>query len=139
MRAAIGAVFVIAGCSAAGVPIYEPEHETALSTAVAQSELEAVAGVVRDVVSMAVPALLQAPSGAIAQQRTTSGTLGIAGTADQMSDTAETLTMTVACDAYMPTITTAVRYTDWRFSTTAAALPTLTLAFTDEPMAKNDL
>ncbi len=130
---ALIASLVAVGCSAAGVPISQPEHIQSLSTALPQSELEAIAWSIRDVIAAAVPALLRAPPGPVMQQVTASGTMTFRGAADQPSDTEETLALTVAYDGYQPTIRAAVPYTDWRLSSPPPSLPTLALDFTDEP------
>jgi hypothetical protein len=126
---------LVGGCSATAVPIAEPEHVTALSTDLAQSELEAIAWSIRDVVDVAVKSLLRAPPGAVSQQLTSTGTLAFQGTASQPGDAAETLTLTLALDGYEPKVHAAVSYTDFRLF---AGTPALTLDFTNEPLATND-
>jgi hypothetical protein len=129
-------IAVVGGCSAAGVPIYEPEHVTTLAADVAQSQLEAIAWALKDVVVVAQKSLLRAPPGPVTErQLTSSGTLTIQGTAAQPTDTAETLTFTLAFDGYHPKINAAVPYTDWKLS--SSTQPTLTLAFTH--LSANDL
>ncbi|MGZ5676831.1 MAG: hypothetical protein ACXWHC_18710 [Usitatibacter sp.] len=126
----------VAGCSAAGLPSSEPEHVEPLSTTVPQSELEAIAASIRDVVGVAVQSLLRAPPGAVTKQLMAAGAMTIEGTAEQPSDTAETLTLAVAYDAYMPKVSAAVAYTDWRLS--SASPPQLTISFTEEPPPNSD-
>lgn len=135
------AAALVGGCSAAGVPIGERENVTPLSTDLAQSELEAIAWSIRDVVDVAVKSLLRAPPGAVTQQLTSTGTLTIQGTAEQPSDAAETLTLTLAYGAYHPKVHAAVSYPDWRLYSAVpanSASPTLTLDFTNEPLAAGD-
>jgi hypothetical protein len=133
IASALIASFVAAGCSAAGVPISQPEYVKSLATTLLQSELEAIAWSIRDVMVAAVPNLLRAPPGPVMQQLTAAGTMTFRGTAAQPSDTEETLTLTVAYDGYETIIKAAVAYTDWRLSSPSPSLPTLTIDFTDEP------
>ena len=135
------AAALVGGCSAAGVPIGNPENVTPLSTDLAQSELEAIAWSIRDVVDLAVKSLLRAPPGAVTQQLTSTGTLTIQGTAEQAVDAAETLTLTLAYGAYHPNVSAAVSYQDWRLYSAIpanSASPTVTLDFMNEPLAAND-
>lgn len=133
---AVIACAIVGGCSADGVPIAEPEEVTPLSTAVPQSEIEAIGWSIRDVVNAAAKSLLRAPPGAVAVQLTSSGTLTIEGAAAQPGDADETLMLTLAYDGYRPRFSAAVPYTDWALS--SAGTPTLTLAFTNEPLALQD-
>jgi hypothetical protein len=122
-----------AGCSAAGVPIAEPEHLAPLSTQVPLSEFEAIAWPIRDVMVLAVPTLLRAPPGDLDEQLAATGTMTLSGAAAQPSDSAETLTLSVGYDGYAPRIHASVPFTDWRLSSDPGATSTLILEFTDEP------
>ena len=124
-----------AGCSAAGVPIAEPEHLEPLSTDVPLSEFEAIAWPIRDVLVLAVPSLLRAPPGALSDQVTATGAMTLDGSATQPSETAETLTFAIVYDGYRPHIRAAVPYSDWRLSSPPGAASTLVLEFTGEPIA----
>jgi hypothetical protein len=126
---ACAVIAVVSGCSAAGLPISEPEHVTTLATDISQSELEAIAWSIHDVVTVAVKSLLRAPPGAVTEQLTSAGTLTIGGTAAQPGDAAETLALTLAFDGYQPKVDAAVTYPDWRLS--SAEPSTLTLDFTN--------
>jgi len=128
---------VVCGCSAAGVPIVEPEQVTPLATAFPLSESVAIAWSITDAVRAAQRSLLHAPPGAIAAQLVSGGNMTIAGTATQPADRAETLTLTIAYDGYKPKITAAVMYTDWTLS--SATAPTSTIAFSNEPLAPDEL
>jgi len=129
------------GCSAAGVPIGEPENVTPLSTDLEQAQLEAIAWSIRDVVDVAVKSLLRAPPGAVMQQLTSTGTLTIQGTAEQPNDAAERLTLILAFGAYRMTLGDAPTYPDWQLYSAVpanSASPKLTLDFTNEPLAASD-
>jgi len=128
-------VAVVGGCSAAGVPIYEPEHVTTLATDIPLSELEAIAYAIKDVVVFAQKSLSSGPPVAVAAQLTSGGTLTIAGTTSQPGDDAEAFALTVALDAYHPKILAAVTYPDWQLS--SAGPLTLTLDFTS--ISPNDI
>ena len=136
MRLCTCVLLVVAGCSAAGVPIAEPEEVTPLATAIPQSELEAIAFSIRDVVNAAATSLLRAPPGAVTVQLSSSGTLTVEGAAAQPGDAEESFSLTLAYDGYRPKINAAVPYTDWALS--SAERPALTLAFTNEPLALHD-
>jgi hypothetical protein len=130
------ACVIASGCSAAAVPISQPEQIAPLATAAPLSAFEAIAWSIRDVINLAVPSLLHAPVGELnEQQLIAAGTLTIDGAATEADAASETLSLVVAYDGYEPKINAAVPYTDWRLSSGTLALPALTLDFTDEPAA----
>lgn len=133
MRPLLACALVLCGCSATGVPIVEPEQVTSLATAVPQSELEAIAWSLGDVVVAATNDWLSVPPGAVEANVTAGGTMTIAGTVSEPAGQAHTLTLTIVYDGYQPKISAAVPFTDWRISTTTAASATIEL--TEEPMA----
>jgi hypothetical protein len=133
-RACALASLVAAGCSSAGVPIFDPEHVSLRNTEIDQSELEAIGGTIRDVVALLVPSLLHAPPGLVHAVKPSSsggGTLTVDGTAAQPASDAQTFTLTLTYDAYMTSLIGAVAYPSWRFSSATPA--TLTFAFAHEP------
>lgn len=128
---------VVCGCSATGVPIVEPEHVTSLATAVPQSELEAIAWSLGDVIVAATSDWLSAPPGAVEANLASGGTMSIDGTLSQPADQAHSLRLTIAYDGYQPKISAAVPFTDWRISSTTAA--SATIDFTEEPLATKQI
>ena len=139
LPSALMACVFAAGCSAAGVPISEPEHLVPLATGASLSQVEAIAWSIRDVIDLAVRSLLRAAPGDVTEQLTAAGTMTLAGTATQPSPTAETLSLGVTYDGYEPKIDAAVPYTDWRLSSGTLPPATLTIDFTEEPTANNEL